>query len=197
MLGFRLVAGWHTEVCLPGLSGQPLHVVDQVELLSGLLGSPELVPLFPARSRWVLWVDLELSLPACLCDVEHMSVPLEGGWCACRSVSAGSWRHSLGSWWFWLAPHGCYSGLNLVSGISGGLQSAACWHAGEKRDWHRSVWSGSLCVVRQLSVMSMILNHWWSVVITVLVSEYLRRLAMWRLHHSNEEEGKETKKGKN
>ncbi len=160
-----------------------------------------------------------------------MSVPLEGGWCACRSVSAGSWRHSLGSWQFWLAPHGCYSGLNLVSGIfsglglllkiitvktswgwgclsclsakcshlpllPGGLQSAACWHAGEKRDWHRSVWSGSLCVVWQLSVMSVILNHWWSVVITVLVSEYLGRLAMWRLRHSNEEEGKETKRWK-
>lgn len=119
------------------------------------------------------------------------SAPLEGGWCACRSVSAGLWMHSLGSWWSWLAPRGCCSGLNLVSGIfSGlglllkiitvqmswgwgclsclsakcshlphgrwGLQSAACWHAGEKRDWHRSVLSKSLCVV---GVVSVIVNH--------------------------------------
>ncbi len=98
--------------------------------------------------------------------------------------------------WGW----GCLSCLSAKCSHlplgQGGLQSAACWHAGEKRGWHRSVWSGSLCVVRQLSVMSVILNHWWSVVITVLVSEYLGRLAMWRLRHSNEEEGKETKRWK-
>ncbi len=98
--------------------------------------------------------------------------------------------------WGW----GCLSCLSAKCShlplLPGGLQSAACWHAGEKRDWHRSVWSGSLCVVWQLSVMSVILNHWWSVVITVLVSEYLGRLAMWRLRHSNEEEGKETKRWK-
>ncbi len=38
MLGFSLVAGWHTEVCLPGLPGQPLHV-GRAELLSGLAWS--------------------------------------------------------------------------------------------------------------------------------------------------------------
>ncbi len=38
-LVFFLVVFRHTGVCLPGLSGQPLHVVDQPELLSGLLGA--------------------------------------------------------------------------------------------------------------------------------------------------------------